>query len=308
MANHHGIFMSPHNAGDSSDMRLPRIQFRYGILRVFEGLRNGPFLSTTVERRRAAELEHHFRNVCQRLVFTLQRLDGLMQQLTSMHIPGESPAIETMRVHFEAETVADHLMTYLNMLLDDVAVMITQATRYLPSKAGRAVDSMGKLRRSELRAEAALQPVRHLLDETDVAGSWWDLGFATGNGARQLVIHNQHLVEFQLSCPPGGPMEARAVILSPFAEEPFPCADYFKLLRTVLTGLFTWLDRAENDLVAYLKAVDSTWKPMTFCPCFSLPVGLSSGTTRYSSEYFPIPTCEGSEQLPWTVEVKAAGA
>ena len=308
MAINHGIFMSPHNTRDGSEVRLPRMQFRYGIMRIFEGLRLGPFLSTSVERRRAAELEHHFRNVCQRLVFTLQRLDGLMQQLTSMHSSGDPPTIDAMRVNFEAETLADHLMTYLSMLVDDVAVMITQATSYLPSKPGRAVDSMGKLRRSELRAEAAFRPLRHLLDETDIVGSWWDLGFATGIGARQLVIHNQHLVQFQLSCAPGGSMEARAVILSPFAERPFPCTDYFKLLRTLFAGLFVWLDRAENDLVGHLKTVHSTWEPMAFCPCFSLPVGLPSGTTIFSSEYFPIPTCEGSAQLPWTVEVRAADA
>lgn len=308
MANHHGIFMSSHNSGDSADTRPPWPEFRCGILRVFNGLCSGQFMSSTVERRRARQLEHHFRNVCQRLVFTLQQLDGLMQQLTSLYIPGEPPAIEAMRVHFEANIVADHLMTYLGMLIDDVAIMITQATRYVPSKAERAVDSMGKLRRSELRTEAAFQPVRSLLDETDVAGSWWKLGFATGKGARQLVIHNQHLVEFQISRAPGSPTKARMLILSPFAEERFPCTDYFKLLRTVLTGLFAWFDRLESDLVAHLKVVDPTWEPMTFCPSFLLPVGLSPGTTRYSSEYFPIPLCEGSEQLPWTVRMEAADA
>ncbi|CAG9934202.1 hypothetical protein [Candidatus Nitrotoga arctica] len=303
MAVHHGVYLAPQGTHDSSTIRPKGMQFRYGILRVFEGLRSGSFLASPDDRRRAAELEHHFRNVCQRLLFSLQRLDALMQQLTTLYVPGQAPNLETMRVHFEAETVADHLMSYLNMVVDDIAVMITQATGYLPSKPTRAVDSFGKLRRAELRLEAAFQPIKTLLDATDVAGSWWDLGFATGTGARQLVIHNQHLIDFQLSSVPGGPIEARAIILSPHALEPFPCTDYFGLLHRVLGGLFAWLDDVERVLILHLKAVDSSWQPMSFCPGFSLPVGYPLGITRYSKEYFPVPACDGSEELPWSIEV-----
>ena len=308
MAKNHGIFLSAPGVQDPSGAGVPPMHFKYGILRAFDGLRGGPFLSASGDRRRAAELEHHFRNVCQRLVFSLQQLDALMQQLTTMYVPGEAPGLDTMRVHFQADTLADHLMSYMNMLVDDVAVMITQVTGYLASKPARAVDSFGKLRRSELRAEAAFQPVKALLDATDVPGSWWELGFATSSGARQLVIHNQHLVEFQLSSAPGGPMETRAVILSPYAEEPFPCRDYFDLLRRVLGGLFEWLDNAETALIARLKAVEPSWQPMPFCPCFSLPVGYPLGTTRYSKEYFPVPICDGSVELPWSVEVNRPDA
>jgi len=261
-------------------------------------------LASAEDRRRAAELEYHFRSVFERLLFSLQRLDALMQQLTSMHVPNQVPGLETTRVYFEANIVADHLMSYLNMLVDDVAIMIVQATGYLPLKPGRVVDSFGKLRRIELRSEAAFQPIKSLLDATDATGSWWYLGFATGSGARQLVVHNRHLVDFQLSRLPGGPMEALAVILSPHAVEPFPCNDYFGLLRQALTGLFVWLDDAEQSLIVHLQAVNPLWRPMQLCPSFLFPIGLPSGTTRYSKEYFPVPTCDGSEDLPWSVEVR----
>ena len=284
------------------------MQFRYGILRVFEGLRTGSFLASGDDRRRAAELEQHFRSTCQRLVFSFQRLDALMQRLTVLYAHDEPPSLEVMSVHFEAETVADHLMSYLNMVVDDVAVMLTQAMAYVASKPERAVDSFGKLRRSKLRSEAAFQPIKRLLDATDAAGSWWGLGFATGSGARQLVIHNQHLVGFQLTSAPGGPMEATALISSPHAKEPFPCKDYFGLLRCVLGELFAWLDEAERVVVLHMKAVDRSWHPMLFCPGFGLPIGYPLGTTYYSREYFPVPVCDGSEALPWSVEVVASRA
>ena len=308
MAQHHGVFLCGPGFRDPSGARLPPMQFRYGILRVFEGLRSGPFLTAPENRRRAAQLEHHFRSLCQRLVFSLQQFDALMQKLAGMYLPNEPPSLDSMRVHFESEILADHLMSYLNILVDDVAVMITQATGYSPTKPDRAVDSFGKLRWSELRPELAFQPVRVLLDQTDAVGSWWDLGFKRGSGARQLVIHNQHLVDFQLSSAPGGPMEVQAVISSPLAEVPFPCSDFFGLFRNILGGLFGWLDSAETALISHLKVIEPAWQPMRFCPCFALPVGYPLGTTHYSKEYFLVPICEGSEELPWTAEVAGPGA
>ena len=97
-------------------------------------------------------------------------------------------------------------------------------------------------------------------------------------------------------------MEARALIMSPHAEVPFPCGDYFGLLHGVLGDLFGWLDAAEIALIQHLQTVEPSWQPMLFCPCFPLPVGYPLGKTRYSKEYFPIPRCNGSEELPWSVE------
>ena len=284
------------------------VHFRYGIWNAFNAMRTGPFLASVEERKRAAVLEHHFTDVCQRLVFSLQRLDSLMQELTSLYVPGQVPGFGAMRVHFEADTVADHLMSYLNMMVDDVAIMITQATGYVPSNPKRIVDSFGKLRRTELRAEAALQPIRALLDATDTSRSWWDLGFATGTGARQLVTHNQHLVDFQLSSAPDGPMEARALIRSPYAENPFPCTDFFALLRRLFDDLFMWLDDLEAVLIDHLKAQVPAWQPQVCCPSLLLPVGYPIGKTVYSREYFPISPCDDSEDLPWTIEVRGPEA
>lgn len=306
MATHHGVYLAPKGASNLPTVGPKGMQFRYGILRAFEGLRSGPFLTSADDLRRAAELEHHFRTVFQRLLFSLQRLDELMQLLASLHEPEHFPSFEARRIHFEAETVADHLMSYLNMVVDDVAVMMTLATKYIPTRPERAVDSFGKLRRTDLRSEAAFSPILSLLAATDTSGSWWDLGFSKGTGSRQLVIHNQHLVEFQLSSAAGGQMEARAFLMSPHAQVPSVRIDFFESLRQILSGLFAWLDDAERVLIGHLNTVAPSWRPMSFCPGFPLPVGYPMGTTRYSKEYFPVPTCDGSEELPLTIEVLIA--
>ena len=164
---------------------------------------------------------------------------------------------------------------------------------------------MGKLRRQESRDEPAFASVKPLLVETDAAGSWWDLGFTTGTGARQLIVHNQHLVNFQLSSAPGGPMEVRSVISSPFAKNTFACGDFFVVLRDILSGLFGWLDRLEAALVSHLQVNAVDWSPIPNCPFFLLPVGYPSGVTRYEQEYFSLPLCDDSDNLPWSVSVPA---
>jgi hypothetical protein len=275
--------------------------FRYGIRRVFDALRTGPFLADPDDRRKAAQLEYHFRTVCQRFVFTLQQLNGLMQELVLCANPVRSLPPLTMSLNFQAECLADHVLTYLNTMVDDVAIVIVLATG--PSKANRTIDSMGKLRRPESRHEPAFALIKPLLDETDTPGSWWDLGFTTGTGARQLMIHNQHLVGFQLSSAPNGPMEIRSVVMSPFAQKTFACSDFFGLLRDILSGLFGWLDRLEAALVSRLQAKAVGWLPDPTCPYFLLPVGHPEGTTRYDREYFPIPLCDGSDELPWSVSM-----
>jgi hypothetical protein len=210
-----------------------------------------------------------------------------------------------MALNFQAECFADHVLSYLNTVVDDIAIVVALATGFSASKPSFAIDSMGKLRRPEFRNEAGFAPIKALLDETDTPGSWWDLGFTRATGARQLMVHNQHLVAFQLSSAPNSPMEVRSVVMSPFAQNTFACTDLFGLLRDVLSGLFGWLDRLEGALVSQLRANVNGWSPRPTCPCFLLPVGYPAGTTQYDREYFPISLCDGSDELPWSVSVQS---
>ena len=78
---------------------------------------------------------------------------------------------------------------------------------------------MGKLRNSNCRNDPALAPVKPLLDALDASDrSWWNVAFKKEQGARQLLIHNQYLVSFQLSHHPDQHYEATGNLMSPFAK------------------------------------------------------------------------------------------
>jgi hypothetical protein len=296
MAMHHGIYWKR-----SSAVELP--VFRCGILRIFYALKTGPFLVHPDTHQNAAQLEHHFKMLCLRFVFSLQELNGLMQELVQCHIPDQPEPLASDALHYKAGCLADHILTSLNTLVDDVSIGVVLSTGFVPSSPGGAIDSMGQLRSLKARNEPAFAPVQSLLVETDTPGSWWDLGFKRGTGARQLMVHNHHLVEFQLSSPPGGPMEVRAVVMSPYAQNTYACHDFFGLLHDVLSGLFGWLDRLEAALVSHLQTKAVGWSPPATCLAFPLPVGYPPGLTWYDQRYFPIPVCDDSDELPLSISV-----
>jgi hypothetical protein len=215
-----------------------------------------------------------------------------MQELVQCYMDHPIP-LPCDALHFKAGYLADHVLTYLNTLVDDVAIGVGLATGVDSSKT---IESMAQLRSKDFRKEPALTPVQPLLVETYTPGSWWDLGFKRCTGARQLMVHHHHLVEFELSSPPGGPMEVRAVVRSPYAQPTYACHDFFGLLHDVLSGLFGWLDRLEATLVSHLQLPDASWS-------FHLPVGYPPGITRYDQRYFPIPVCDGSDELPVSISV-----
>lgn len=303
MPTNHGIHRKLPSVAGQRLTAAEAMVFRYGILRIFEALKAEPFLANPDDRRRAAQLEHHFRTLCQRFVFSLQQLNGLMQDIVNGGSPSGLPVASSMSLNFEGECLADHVLTYLNTMVDDVAIVVVLATGLTPLESSSAIDSISKLLRKKVRDEPAFAPVKPLFAETDTPGSWWNLGFTMGTGARQLLIHNQHLVGFQLSSEPGGPLEVRSVVMSPFAQNTFACADFFGLLRDILTGLFGWLDRLELALTTHLQDRATGWSPRPTCPFFLLPVGYPPGTTRYDREYFPLPLCDGSDDLPWSVSL-----
>ena len=207
-----------------------------------------------------------------------------------------------MRIRFQAECLADHALTYLNTIIDDVAI----ATALSTGLAGKGIDGMGSLRGDAIRSDPALTPVKTLLDELDKAGSWWELGFKTKQGGRQLLIHNQHLVEFQVSAAADGPFQATAFLMPPFEPHQVRVQNFFDLLRSTLADLFDWLDRLEVVLMTELRAKSSDgWQEIPGCPRIPLPVGYPQGVTQYETDCFPIPLCAGSDPLPWTINVQS---
>ena len=293
MPTNHGIYRKlpiPKTSGQLITAAEAMV-FRYGIFQIFDALRTGSM--------RAAQLEYHFRTLCQRFVFALQQLNRLMRELVQCY-SHEQIRSSSMGVHFQAECLADNVLTYLNTIVDDVAIVTALATGFTSPDS---IDNMGKLLSTGVRNNPALAPVKTLLDDLDQPGSWRELAFKQKQGARQLLVHNQHLVSFQVSSAPGRPREARAVVMSPFAQNILACSDFFGLLRDIMSDLFVWLDRLEAALTAHLRTKSADWEPIPTCPFFLLPVGYPEGVTRYDRNYFPIPLCDGSDDLPWSVSV-----
>src|SRR4051812_32448903 len=96
--------------------------FRYGIWQVFEALRSGPFLPMT-ERGKPANLQEHFGEVFHRFIYSLQHLNGLMQRMAANFETGPF-APDAQQIYFEAGCQADHVLTYLNTIVDDIAQVI----------------------------------------------------------------------------------------------------------------------------------------------------------------------------------------
>lgn len=298
MALRHGIYVSiPKGLPPGTRIASEQVAcFRYGIAWVFEALRAGPFITDPGERSRIAGLHHHFTEITQRFLFSLQHLNELMERM-AVEFDRSHMSMLLPKITLEAGCQADHVLTYLNSMLDDIALCIICATGFASGK--RPIDSLGSLKHVNNRSKPKLAPVRGLLTELDDANSWWELGFKTGVGARQLLIHNQHVVEFQGARSPGCPMEAQA-FLQPTTGQRVSVGDFFALLRELLAKLCDWLDRLETALTAILPVHPKpSYAPKEFCPRILFPLGHPVNGIRYSEQYFPLPLCDGSDPLPW---------
>jgi hypothetical protein len=278
-----------------------REKFRYGIYRTFDALKMGSFLLGKPEHLKAAKLEYHFQQVCQRFLFSLQRLGGLLPQLLQA-TTAQPDFTAATRICFEAECAADHVLSYLNSIVDDIAQGIILATGVTPPKPGQRLESMGDLKHPAVIGLPALAPVQSLLHQLDDSNSWWALAFKPHQGGRQLILHNHHLVKFQVST------SEEQVILWSLLQAPFSrpggtitCSNFLGLIHATLASLFEWLDQLEAALTAHLLTLDPSWSPPASCPFFLLPVGYPVGTTTYEQAYFPVPLCDDSDPLPWSV-------
>lgn len=297
MTKRHGIFKSiPAGLPKGTRLTIDQVPvFRYGISQVFEALRAGPFLPTS-DRTKPANLQHHFGQVCHRFIYSLQHLNRLMQRMAA-NFECDSFALDSEQIYMEAGCQADHVLTYLNTIVDDIAQVIVLATGV--KKPNQRTESMGDLKHPAVIGLPALAPVHTLLNELNNPGNWWELAFKPRHGARQLLIHNHYVVTFHGAQSPGGPMEAKANLISAYQKQAID-GDFFRLLRDILGSLCDWLDRLEDVLVKHLQTLDSVWKPMSQCPCVHLGLGVPASGVTYHPLYFPLPLCDGADPLPWT--------
>jgi hypothetical protein len=297
----HGIYRKFPN----SPVQLTREQvavFRYGIWNIFNAMGRGKFLADMAQKR-ALQLQFHFAELCRRLVFSLQHLNQIMQEMARLHAQPVPPLMTLDADSVQASIHADHVLSYLGTLVDDVAVVSTLAIDY-SGPPDDPIDSMGKLKNKlkskDNQTRQAMAPIASLLSELENVGSWWDLGFKRTAGGRQLLVHNQHLVHFGASSAAGGPFQVTAQVNSPWADKVSPYPDFFGLLRDIFVKLFEWLDRLEIALMKHLQLRDPSWKStIQSCPSFVLPVAWPPGPTCLDPLYFPLPLCDGSDPLPW---------
>ena len=87
----------------------------------------------------------------------------------------EPPSPTNLAIVYEAQCQADHVLTYLNTMVDDVAQLIILGTGVASPK--QRIESMGDLKHPAVAVLPALAPVNAILVELENAGSWWDLGF-----------------------------------------------------------------------------------------------------------------------------------
>ncbi len=174
--------------------------FRNGIRQVFEAITKTHVAGNPAKAMEAVRLEFHYRQITERFIFGLQQVNTLMQRMAALFNSG-GISLEFHSIHLAAGCYADHILTYLNSMVDDIALAITHATGYSGSRSALPIDSMGKLKNLITQGKSgpppALAPVGSLVTELVNAGSWWDLAFGHGKGIRQLIIHNHAFVQFQ---------------------------------------------------------------------------------------------------------------
>src|SRR3954453_937740 len=140
MPTNHGIYRKLTEVPSGGKTELPAC--RYGILRIFDALTTKHFSQTQEERNNAADLAHHFRTVFVRFVFSMQELNRLMHELADICSNSNGPGrAEARRIIYQSECLADHVMNYLNTIVDDVAIITVQATKFNV----RSIESMNNL-------------------------------------------------------------------------------------------------------------------------------------------------------------------
>ncbi len=305
MPKNHGIVWlerDPYSTEPSTPAYRVAPRFRFGVSRLFNFSSNTHLSMSEAQRDYATRLEYHARTIASRLLFSLQRLSTLMPILCS-HVDKPLPD-QYINAQFEAECYADHVLTYLNMVLDDVASAVALHAG-CGFDSSTKIESMGDLKTKCTHLPAAQVSITQTLGKLDDQDSWWNLAFKPRQGGRQLIIHNHGTLHFQASRNADeSDWKIRAHLHR--INSGVPALDFFSLLAKVFANLCEWLDELEQQfLVSFPGWDDSAWYPPGLCPAFRLPVGLSREPVCLLPDYFVLPYCDDNiEPLPWNFELR----
>lgn len=273
--------------------------FRTGIRYIALAMGYKGFAENEGDAERCRQIDRHLGDACSRFIYSLLEVNRLMRLVTKQYLADNTSMLSFPNL-FRAGCFADSAMSYLGRVVDDAAIITAAATGIIRDKP---IDGIAVLRNSKTQEHPFLAPLRPLFAELDRDDSWWGLGFRRGSGMRQLLMHNHHQIEFQISSGPGSEPTVRAYIVSPHsASHGSIHVDFFDVTRRLLSDLFCWLDRLETSLVSILES--KRGQHLETEPSFILlPVGYEFGEYILSPEYLPVPLCEGSDPLPWTMNV-----
>ena len=294
---YHGLFSDVPPAGSGQIPSATQIpSFRCGMQQLLWILNFG-FVNDDVERRlKAARLSRHLTHALERFTYSLQELNLRMQNIAA-RFDKVGTLVGASHAFTEAGSLADSTLMYLGIFVDDIALLVTTVFP-TPKKAG--IDSMGSLKGNAKLPE--LKEVSELLLELDQSGSWYDIGFRKRHGMRQLIVHHNNIITLQVNKHPEGKSMIHGYISDP-THTTKNSSEYFKSLQKLLLGLCLWLDRLYLILLEHLGNPTNTPPPSDFG--LILPIGFRKGTTKLVNQYFPIPVCSKSQNLPWRISIRA---
>lgn len=275
--------------------------FRTGIRHIASAMAFKGFAENEGDAERCRQIDRHLGDVCSRFIYSLLELNRQMQFVAKQYrVDGTS--VSSFSNLFRAGCFADSAMSYLGRMVDDAAIISAIATGVMRDVP---IDNIGLLRNPKTQDHPLLIPLRPLFAELDRDDSWWSLGFRRGSGTRQLLMHNHHQIEFQIVSEPNHEPTIRAYICSPYSEpDGSTFIDFFDVTRRILSDLFCWFDRLETSLTLILES--KCGRPLEEKPSFILlPVGYEFGEHTLTPDYLPVPLCDGSDPLPWTMHISA---
>jgi hypothetical protein len=210
------------------------------------------YIAPTVTR--PLTIEFHFRRVVHRLVISLGRLYQNVREwdrfLESGGLASTRPEL-AFEIPEKAGIAADSVFHYLNLFIDDLA----RITPFILTEEiePREPDGFSVLKNMLVNGNfPASTTLIELFAELDRETSWWSLGFKRAVGMRQRLTHYTDLVIFQGSTKPGEEKMSADVRLTTIGG-PVRVADFEKALEQLFADLYGWLDRLDQELLAYLS-------------------------------------------------------
>lgn len=275
--------------------------FRIGIRHIASVMGFKGFAESEYDAERCRQIHRHLGDACSRFIYSLLEINRLMHLVTEQYRT-DNTSISSFPYLFRAGCFADSAMSYLGRVVDDAAIITAFATGITSEVP---IDGMACLRNRKTLKHPLLAHLQPLFAELAQDNSWWNLGFRRGSGARQLLMHKHHQIEFQISSESSREPIVKAYICSQYsASDGSNFVDFFAVTQRLLTKLFSWLDRLEISLASILESKYGR-APETAPSIILLPPGYELGELTLYPEYFPIPLCEGSDPLPWTMNVRS---